>query len=114
MIDYNQWITFGQSCFNDYATQNKGRRPFVSHSPETRWAYGRENVTQEMYDATVRREQDYEDWFAQTVLHRDNQSCSNAIYATTCTGIKFWSATGSRYMEIGISRVKPSIPVGWS
>lgn len=86
MIDYNQWTTFGQPWFADYAQQNGGRQPFVSPSPERRWAYGRVNVTRAMYDEAVARKQEYKTWFDREVLRRDATTCSDAIYVSVWTG----------------------------
>lgn len=82
LVDYGQWNTFAVPWFADYASANDGRIPFVAPSPNTRWAYGRVNLTQADYDEALRRKEVYRTFLVENVIVPDNVTCSSSIYIT--------------------------------
>ncbi|KAK8865571.1 hypothetical protein IAR55_000715 [Kwoniella newhampshirensis] len=78
LITYYQWHNFGAQWFEDYASQNDGRTPFVDPSPSTRWGWGR-NLTEAEFNASSTEKQTWKNLIDSQVLVSDNTSCSSSL-----------------------------------
>ncbi|OCF30351.1 hypothetical protein I316_07995 [Kwoniella heveanensis BCC8398] len=104
LVYHWQWFNFGAPFFEDYQAANDGRNPFVAPSPAGRWAFGRTNITEEMYQDFHRRKDTYQQFITKHVLTHDNDTCTNAIIVSPST-------TGSTNYR-NIYRQAPSPNIG--
>ncbi|WVW82683.1 hypothetical protein I302_104694 [Kwoniella bestiolae CBS 10118] len=85
LVYHWQWFNFGAPFFEDYQAANDGRNPFVAPSPAGRWAFGRTNITEEMFQDFLQRKATYEQFVTEHVLTYDKDTCTNAIIVTPST-----------------------------
>lgn len=80
LISYYQYNNFGLPWIQDYQSLNEGRVPFISPSPLVRWTFGRNNVTEQLFQQAAAKKQAYLEFVRNDVLQKDNTTCSRAIY----------------------------------
>jgi hypothetical protein len=80
LIGYYQWNNLGKPWFEDYASQNDGRQPFVDPAPLVRWSYARDNLTAADFNASLETKRMWKEFVDNKILITDDQACSNALY----------------------------------
>lgn len=82
----DSWDLNGVPLFKAFGELTGGEAPPVDPSVNLTWTNGQNETIRGRYDESLRRGQQFRDFYAEHVLPRDEATCSESIFASTYMG----------------------------
>jgi Asp-tRNA(Asn)/Glu-tRNA(Gln) amidotransferase A subunit family amidase len=105
LISKQQFPRVGEPLYNDYASANGGRKPFIDPVPLSRWSWGLEYPESQL-EAEIKNKDIFTAWWNSTVQVFDAETCSDSL-------ILYVGATATPTYR-NAYRSMPGIPSGFS